>query len=288
MRRADRQSIGGLASEGVAYAPPRSVAPHQASRGGLSRAIFPPPPNARYAPNGHAELGSLFREIRRVLGLSLPDVARMLDCRLEIITALEMGNVQALPAWPDTVRIVTQYAVIARVDAAPVLSLIRRGLDQARGASAAVPRQKQQARPAQEARPAQNEPSERSAAFKAAFIQPFADAFSGLPRVVTLAKAAPVVDEDDEEPATPRFGWMRLDGRKSAGLVAALFIIVAYSAQGSSLQASLATLHPPLVKLMRGAQDYLLHRAAPMREGLRWIEVDDPRSRRADRLPSKR
>jgi hypothetical protein len=43
-----------------------------------------------------------------------------------------------------------------------------------------------------------------------------------------------------------------------------------------------------LVKLMRGAQDYLLHRAAPVREGLRWIEVDDPRSRRGDKLATKR
>ena len=93
---------------------------------------------------------------------------------------------------------------------------------------------------------------------------------------------------EEASPSTPRYGWMRLDGRKTAGLVAALFIIVAYSAQGSSLQASLATLHPPLVKLMRGAQDYLLHRAAPVREGLRWIEVDDPRSRRGDKLATRR
>jgi hypothetical protein len=207
----------------------------------------------------------------------------MLECRLEVITALEMGNVQALPSWPDTVRIVTHYAVIARIDATPVLSLIRRDLDQARGAGpAAVPQKTQQARPAQ------SEPSERSAAFRAAFVQPFADAFSGLARASTSVKAARIVDAEDDEPTPPRFGWMRLDGRKTAGLVATLFIIVAYSAQGSSLQASLATLHPPLVKLMRGAQDYLLHRAAPVHEGLRWIEVDDPRSRRADRLPSKR
>jgi hypothetical protein len=206
----------------------------------------------------------------------------MLECRLEVITALEMGNVQALPAWPETVRIVTHYAVIARIDATPVLSLIRRGLDQGRvAAPAALPPKKRQARSAQ------NEPSESFVVFKAAFVQPFADAFAGVARLFTSVKAAVIVDADDES-AQPRFGWMRLDGRKAAGLVAALFIIVAYFAQGSSLQASLATLHPPLVKLMRGAQDYLLHRAAPVREGLRWIEVDDPRSRRGDKLATKR
>src|SRR5690349_9297883 len=144
MRRADRQLNGGLASGGVAYAPPRSVATHQASRGGFPRAVAPSPPNSRHAPSGQAELASLFRELRRVLGLSLPEVARMLDCQLEVITALEMGNVQALPAWPDTVRIVTHYALIARIDSTPVLSLIRRGLDQGRVTVPAAPPPKKQ------------------------------------------------------------------------------------------------------------------------------------------------
>lgn len=296
MRRADRQSVGGTSAGGVAYAPQRRAAPHQASRAGLPGAYSQPSPSPRDATNGEAELASLFRELRRVQGLSLSEVAQMLDTRLEVIAALEMGNVKGLPAWHDTVRIVTQYALIARFDAAPVLSLIRRGLDQGRAAAPApLPHKKRhEKQPERRSQPSQGEPSEGWVVFKAAFIQPLSDAASSIARAFTPGNAEPIVDAADivdaayEEPSTPRFGGMRLNRRKTAGLVAALFIIVAYFTQGSTLQASLATLQPPIVRLMRGAQDYLLHRAAPVREGLRWIEVEDPRSRRADRLPPKR
>ncbi len=238
--------------------------------------------------NGTAEIGALFRELRRVLGLSLPEVARMLDTRLEFVTALEAGNVQALPAWPDTVRIVTHYALIARVDAAPVLSLIRRSQDQRQSQPQAAPVAKSDPQKKPQVRSRREEPSERWVVFKAAFVQPFTDAGSGLGRMLASAKVSRLADLAGAAGPPLRFvGWMRLDARRAAGLLAALFIIAGYFAQGSALQASLATLHPPIVKLMRGAQDYLLHRAAPVREGLRWIEVDDPRSRRADKLASR-
>ena len=172
---------------------------------------------------------------------------------------------------------------LARIDAGPVLSLIHRDFErQGRIQSRPVPQEQSSDAPPRR----RKEPSEQWAAFKGAFLQPLTDAASAMRR--SSVPAEETYDDETDEPAPSRFAWLRLDGRKTAGLIAALFIIVAYFAQGSALQASLATLHPPIAKLMRGAQDYLLHRAAPVRDGLRWIEVDDPRSRKADRLAVRR
>ena len=44
----------------------------------------------------------------------------------------------------------------------------------------------------------------------------------------------------------------------------------------------------PVSTLKRSAEDYMLWWSAPTREGLKWIEVDDPRSRRTDRLETGR
>jgi transcriptional regulator with XRE-family HTH domain len=278
-----------MGSGSVAYAPPRPVAfnPPPASRRGFSQAPASQAPasGSRYGSSGQTEIGSLFRELRRALGFSLPQVANLLQTRIDVISALETGNVQALPDWSETARILSRYLGLARIDAGPVLSLIRRDFEQqGRTGGRAAPQDKRSEAPPRR----RKEPSVQWAAFRGAFLQPFADAASALTR--SSGSAQDDFDDDTpKEPAPPtRSGWLRLDGRKTAGLIAALFIIVAYFAQGSALQASLATLHPPFAKLMRGAQDYLLHRAAPMRDGMRWIEVDDPRSRKADKLAVRR
>jgi hypothetical protein len=54
--------------------------------------------------------------------------------------------------------------------------------------------------------------------------------------------------------------------------------------QSSVLQAAVAQLPPRMARIVRGAQDYVTVQLAPVRDGLRWIDVRDPRSRRSDKL----
>jgi hypothetical protein len=176
--------------------------------------------------------------------------------------------VRRLPAWPETARIVTIYTGIAGIDPRSVLGLIRREMG-----AAATPVT------AQAVPPPRKPASQRFAELKRS-------AGGGAARLSTRLAQSAVWDavSDYAERVGELIGRFPIDGRRT-GLLALLLLVLAVSfGYGNSLQASLATLHPPIARLMRGAQDYLLLRSAPVRDGLRWIQVDDPRTRRSDRL----
>jgi hypothetical protein len=83
-------------------------------------------------------------------------------------------------------------------------------------------------------------------------------------------------------------GWSGGIGQAVRVLVAlsipvALIVLVT---QTSVLEAAVARLPPPMKRLVRGAQNYVIVQLAPVREGMRWIDVPDPRSRRGDKLPT--
>jgi hypothetical protein len=70
--------------------------------------------------------------------------------------------------------------------------------------------------------------------------------------------------------------------RSLAGLgAAAMLALLAWT---SMLQAAVVTLAPPLAGVVRHVHEFIVVQMAPEREGLRWIEVADPRSRRGDKL----
>ena len=48
--------------------------------------------------------------------------------------------------------------------------------------------------------------------------------------------------------------------------------------QTSVLEAAVTRLPPPMKRIVRGAQNYVIVQLAPVRDGLRWIDVPDPRS----------
>ena len=211
------------------------------------RALVPvQAPSAALQAGGAAAFALLFRDLRRALGLSLPAAAARVGTRVDVISALESGDVRRLPPWSETVRIVSRYTGLAGVDPRPVLELIERELAECNRASAAV----------------EDAPT----------------GLSGLgARLGELCGRARSWLEGGG--AKLPVGWQRLS---TIGVLSAVLVVL--FAQASSLQASLATLQPPIMGLMRSAQDYLLARVAPERDGLRWIEVHDPRQRRGDRL----
>jgi hypothetical protein len=67
-------------------------------------------------------------------------------------------------------------------------------------------------------------------------------------------------------------------------LVAGGLAGAAFAAKDREIGTSLAAISPPVSHLWRRAQDFVAVRSAPVRDGLKWIEVDDPRTRRGDRL----
>ncbi len=75
--------------------------------------------------------------------------------------------------------------------------------------------------------------------------------------------------------------------RMMALLLAGLALAGSISAP-NLLQASVSSLASPFHGVSRQVDDFRLVNSAPMREGLRWIEVSDPRDRRTDKLHSGR
>jgi transcriptional regulator with XRE-family HTH domain len=187
-----------------------------------------------------AQIGSFFRDLRRNFKISQPEIASRLSTRIEIIAALEAGDVRNLPPWPETCRIVQTYTSLAGLDPRPVLRLI----------------EMMQMRMGRQ--PAVAHTYEDEAGI-------FSRAASGMKR-----------------------GWSGGIGRGLRVLVAlsipvALILLVT---QTSVLEAAVARLPPPVKRLVRGAQNYVIVQLAPVRDGLRWIDVPDPRSRRGDKLPT--
>lgn len=200
-------------------------------------------PNRDYSTHDSsvaAQVAGFFRDLRRNFRLSQPDAARRLGTSIDIIAALEAGDVRNLPPWPETCRIVQTYTRFARLDPVPVLRLI----------------EMLQIRIGRSPTPPQTYDDENGLFF---------GMFDGL-----------------------RESWRGGFGRAVRVLVAisipvALVLLVT---QTAVLEAAVARLPPPVARMVRGAQNYVIVQLAPVRDGLRWIDVPDPRTRRGDKLPS--
>ena len=76
-------------------------------------------------PAGYdAEVAELFRDLRSASGLTEADLAAQLATRPEVVQALEQGALYALPAWPETCRIVNGYGALLNLDIRPLLRRI--------------------------------------------------------------------------------------------------------------------------------------------------------------------
>jgi transcriptional regulator with XRE-family HTH domain len=226
-----------------------------------------------------AEIGALFRDLRRILRLSLPDLAVRLGTRIEVVTALERGEIGRLPPWPETVRVVTGYTSLARIDPRPVLAIIRNqmegGATVVRVGDGAPNRLRSLARAASAAagRVASTTRSAASVAWGAR--QAMAQNWI----------ASETADMDFEAGARHSMAWL---GR--TGILVLLVVsltLATYLARSTGLEGAFANLRTPIVRLVDKAQDYVARRLASSGQSsddLKWVDVDDPRSRRADRL----
>jgi len=209
------------------------------------------------------DVGRFFLDLRRTFRLTQVQAAKKLATRAEIVAALETGDIGKFPPWPETCRIVRTYTGLAGLDPRPVLNLIEILL-------------------------------------KLATRPPAKPAGRGLlarlsqPRSPEPARTAPPVraveQHDDDGPGRLAAAWQTfkevLPGRSLRALLALSVpvAIVVLLTQTTMLEAAVAKLPPSVARIVRGAQNYVIVQLAPVRDGLRWIDVPDPRTRRSDKL----
>jgi cytoskeletal protein RodZ len=202
------------------------------------------------------QIGHIFRNMRLSMRASRDMISRRLATSPSTIDDFEAGAIAALPHWKETTRIVRGYCELLRVDPEPILWRIRSHLDAA----------------AHHTKPRAPAP-ERFAPVRVAVTPP--------------ANAAP------EIATVPSPQSMQRRRRRTRQLLAFTAPIVLMAALVYLAITASKVVYTPLQMLpgqialpLRAGLDYLVMLAAPRRDGLLWIEVSDPRSRKGDKLLS--
>lgn len=198
------------------------------------------------------QLANIFRNMRLSLKAPREAIARRLATSPATIESLEAGAIAALPHGKETARIVRAYCELLRLDPEPILWRIQSQLQP----------------PA--AMPAYQPPPPPSVAEAIA------------PRGAGSRAHATTRTEP------PDRGRRRRRGRALFALSApiALAAIVVYLIQLAPKPAyrAVALLPGSIGVPVRAGLDYLIVLTAPQRDGLTWVDVGDPRSRKADKL----
>jgi hypothetical protein len=204
-----------------------------------------------------ADVSRFFQDLRAAHRLSRAEAAQRLSTHIDVICALEEGDVSGLPPWPECCRVVRTYTGFVGLDPRPILHLLEVLL----AAAATAPK-----------------PATKRAL---------------LPQLKRQRKARPRRQSSDVGGSALKAVSARLEGllrRPEARAGRILFAIavpvglLVLLTQSSVLEAAVSQLPPRMARIVRGAQDYVTLQLAPVRDGLRWIDVRDPRSRRSDKL----
>lgn len=210
-------------------------------------------------------LASIFKDMRRGLNLPIDKLALALKTTPHVIQLLEAGQVRAFPAWPETARIVTELGRLYRVDTRPILTRIR---DQAGPAGL------------------EQVPIPRETTISAKAVAATFDSRHPLVRAMSRGRRKRAASD----PETRR--RVKRKTRRAARTLFALSAPVALAAalmwlaqaQPSLILQTVSALPQPVAKVIRPAASALIVQLAPWRDGMRWIEVGDPRLRKTDKL----
>lgn len=225
-----------------------------------------------------AEIAKLFTDLRRHLGWSVPQIAHHIATHPNTIAALESGRIDLLPGWSETARVVTAYIGLARLDPRPALERLSvitgaahnrpeqrsRHVPSAGSIEAAAPVARIFGRFAQAAARAREQAAETGILTEWALH--LKETVNGLGRSV-VATRAPV-------------RWV------VAGALA--LTVIGSAAPSGVLQASVSGISQPISGFWRKISGRGGDVRIIIRNGLKWIEADDPRERRSDKLPFRR
>jgi Helix-turn-helix domain len=199
---------------------------------------------------GDAQLGRIFHSMRVSMKASRETIARRLAIAVATIDTFEAGAVAAFPHWRETERIVRTYCELLRLDAEPILWRIRGQLR----ALAAPPR-------------------------------PSAPAASSHPLPLVVRASGSAGRSADWPAPGPRPTRLLLALAASAALVA-IGACVTF-VPGAAYRA-MSVLPRALRGPARAGLDQLMLFTATRYDGLRWVDVGDPRVRKADKLQGAR
>ncbi len=267
------------------------------------------------------QLGAIFRQMRAVVGLNEIAIARLVGTDLTVIMDLEAGIGEGLPKWPELVRIVERYASLAGVDPSPIMTRLMQISMPAppRVAHAAplamptaglpVPPLSDRFAPPRAGAPASPATAPVAPGYKrrADAVPPVrvgraqppigtrpavraaAEAPMPMPRVLTTPSSAAAAAEDLEEVATvppPRktARWMRVASGPFALVLILAGLYFAVLQLPRVAYASIGYFPSRLQGPVRNVVDLAILQTAAVRDGLRWIDVGDPRIRKTDRL----
>jgi transcriptional regulator with XRE-family HTH domain len=230
---------------------------------GLRDARLGPSP-ARVVGNGLGEpavsgrdpqLGHIFRNMRAAMRLSREALARRLATTPGTVEDFETGTISNLPHWRETTRIVRGYCETLRLDPDPILWRIQNHLRA--GGQADSPTRAADVRPP-----------------------------SPPPAVLRKGHAR---SEGDWGRSARRKGRrvLRLFAVSTPLALAAAAVYFANTAPAPVYRA-IAQLPAPLSATARAGLDQLLLISAPRRDGLRWIDVGDPKLRKVDKLQTSK
>ncbi len=211
-------------------------------------------------------LASIFQDMRRGLTIPADKLALALKTTPQVIQLLETGQVRAFPPWPETVRIVTELGRLYRVDTRPILNRIRGQVGPAGLAQV---------------------PVSQETAISGKAVAAALDSRHPLVRAMSRGRR--------RKEASPDQDLQRRAKRRKRRAARTLFTLSApvallgglvwlAQAQPWLIMRAVSALPAPLAKVVRPAANALIMHLAPWRDGMRWIEVGDPRLRKTDKL----
>ena len=256
-------------------------------------------------PSGHdTELGTIFREMRRAMGVSRERIAGRLATSVETIDVLESGDLLALPEWSEVSRVVTAYTAQLGLDSRPILRRMKgqisalkpgkaedAGLQAGVGAPPEIP-----VPPPHSANPFETvspEPVSPGAAAPAADAGPQTQAPDGAAVDANFMPEAPPehsAPAEEERSAGAAGLKSRISGLARAavnwlvllGLVGALGYGLWFASQNPKIVwSAVDSLPDPLPRAMRGAWELV----RPLDEPEVRPQVFDPDNRKSDKLP---
>jgi hypothetical protein len=193
----------------------------------------------------------LFRDLRNALRLTPHQAAAHLLTRPDVIEAFEAGEFELLPPWPETARVIMAYTSMAGIDGLPILRALAEALRT----------------PAQTARalPSSPQGSQRL-------------------QVERIRQAGTALANGAKKLPAGALKQVRERPERAFYAVSLPLAIILLLLNTSVLQAAFSHVPRPISRMAQDVRQFFQVQFAPVREGLRWIDVDDPRRRRADKL----
>jgi transcriptional regulator with XRE-family HTH domain len=194
------------------------------------------------------QIGLIFRNMRLAMKVPRETIARRVATTSATIESFEAGAISALPHWKETARIIRAYCELLRMDPEPILWRMRELLQ-------APPTEVRTASTTQQA------PAPRA-----------------------FAPATPSERARAEAPPSGRRRSVRTLFALSAPVAAAAGVAMLVHVAPGPVYRAVGLLPEAIEWPVRAGLDYVVLATAPRREGLKWIEVGDPRLRKADKL----